>query len=115
MVKFLTIGKLNAISVYCAWVMLLLCGSYFAFSLVTESGNEVVLVRLFYGFLVFAAVHVVLAFFVRCPRCNRCLTIQTFKQPHPDSSGNWASVVAKWFSGSIVCIHCGNRVDTKNL
>ncbi|MAC13247.1 MAG: hypothetical protein CL539_01040 [Alcanivorax sp.] len=115
MLKFLTIGKLNAISVYCAWVMLLACGLYIAFTMVAESGDDGVLVRLFYGFLVFAAVHVVLAFFVRCPHCGRCLTIQTFKRPHPDSIGNWASVVAKWFSGSIVCIHCGNRVNTNNL
>jgi len=109
------IGKLNAISAYFAWAMLLICGFYFVYALATEGGSESTLLRLFYGFLIFGVVHFVLAFFVRCPHCNRCLTIQTFKQPHPASSGNWASVVTKWFSGSIVCIHCGVRVDTKNL
>jgi len=115
MPRIFSIGSLNAISVYCAWAMLLIGGFYFVYALATEGGSSSTLIRLFYGFFAFVLVHFILAFFVRCPHCERCLTIQTFKQPHSASSGNWASVVGNWFSGSVVCIHCGNGVDTKNL
>ena len=109
------IGKLNAISVYFAWALLLICGFYFVYVLATEGGSESTLLSLFYGFLFSGVVHFVLAFFVHCLHCSRCLTIQTFKRPHPASSGDWALVVAKWFSGLIRCIHCRVRVDTQNL
>lgn len=113
--KIITTGKINVISVYCAWILLLALGVYFAFGLATGSAKESVLIQLFCWFCGAAAVHFIFAFFVRCPHCNKCLTIQTFTSAHPASTMNWASVVTKWFTGSVVCIHCGKRVDTKNL
>ena len=73
------------------------------------------LIYIFGAFFGAVVVHIVLAFFNRCPHCNKCLTIQGFKSPHPASSGDWSKVVWHWFSGSIVCIHCGNRVNTNGL
>ena len=73
------------------------------------------LVYLFGLFLFTVLIHIVLAFFNRCPHCNKCLTIQGFEKPHPASRGGWDKVIWRWFSGSIVCIHCGRRVVTNGL
>jgi hypothetical protein len=66
-------------------------------------------------FLFFVLVHIVMAYFVRCPHCQKCLTVQGFGEPHPSSGGSWSKVVLNWFSGSVICIHCGNSVNTNGL
>ena len=82
------------------------------------SSPEVSVLPLFYcfGLFIFSALmHAILAYFVRCPHCNKCLTVQGFKKPHSASFGDWSKVVWHWFSGTVVCIHCDNRVDTNAL
>ena len=111
------IGKLDVLSVFTAWVLLvvffLLLAYEKMFSAPEASASH--LVYLFIAFIGAVLVHVVLAFFNRCPHCNKCLTVQGFKEPHPASSGSWDKVVLHWFSGSIVCIHCGQKVATDGL
>jgi hypothetical protein len=110
------VGKLDAISVFMCWFLL---GLFFT-RLVYEqffSNAEIVLFSwyIFAVFIVFLIFHVILAFFNRCPNCSKMLTAQGFKKPHPNSSGDWSNVVWHWFSGSIVCIHCGKEVNTNDL
>ncbi len=68
----------------------------------------------FVGVVLFGASHAALAYFVRCPECNKCLTVQGFKSP-VGVNNSWSYVAAKWFTGSISCIHCGSKVNTNAL
>ncbi len=111
------VGKLDVLSVFIAWSLLaafFLALGYVKFFAQPEASVSY-LVYIFGAFFCAVAVHIVLAFFNRCPHCNKCLTVQGFKSPHPASSGDWSKVVWRWFSGSIVCIHCGNRINTNGL
>jgi hypothetical protein len=114
------IGKVNALVVYIAWF----CLAVIVAMMVVTFFNAKVGLPLFMGSVAFlvllAVIHGGLAYFVRCPHCSKCLTVQGFERPHPNSrsSGNrnaWAVVVLQWFSGSVVCIHCGNEVDVNAL
>jgi hypothetical protein len=111
------LGKINAVAVFLAWFFLpaafLLLGYQKYFGNPESSAEP--LFYLFGAFFVSVGVHLLLAFFVRCPNCNKCITVQGFKEPHPASSGGWSKVVWHWFSGSVVCIHCGSRVNTHAL
>ena len=66
-----------------------------------------------------ALLHIVLAMFVRCPECNKCLTIQIGRGVSSTKASwllsGWGFVVAKWFSGKVVCMHCGVEVNTNAL
>lgn len=112
-----TIGRINAVSVFLAWLflpsafLLLAYQKYFD----VDDASIVLFLSLFGAFFVSTAVHLVLAYFVRCPNCRKCITVQGFKDPHPSSKGDWSKVVWYWFSGSVVCIHCGSRVNTNTL
>jgi hypothetical protein len=57
----------------------------------------------------------VLSYFDHCTCCNKCLIVHGFKTSHSASSGYWLNVVLGWFSGSIVCIHCGQKIDISGL
>jgi hypothetical protein len=110
------IGKINAGSVFISWFGLLCFFIWLAYALITDDSTYDYTVLLTIGLtVVFGLVHLVTSFWVRCPHCNKCLTIQGFKEPHPESSGDWGAVVFKWFSGHVVCIHCGQTVDTNGL
>lgn len=109
------LGKINALCVYIAWAAIIgfILNALYGY-LIAPTSNlifNVIIVTL----LVSAALHMVFAFFVRCPHCNKCITAQGFKSPHPNSEGDWSRVVAKWFTGSVVCIHCGQEVSTNDL
>ena len=111
------IGKLNAISVFSAWLFLpssfiwLGYHSYFG----DPTTSAVTFVYLFGAFLISGIFHLLLAYFVRCPNCFKCITVQGFKKPHASSKGDWSKVIWYWFSGTVVCIHCGEEVDTNAL
>jgi hypothetical protein len=111
------ISKFDVLSVFIAWTLLIVffvsLGYGEIFSEPDSSASH--LIYIFSAFLVFVVLHIVLAFFNRCPHCNKCLTVQGFKEPHPSSSGSWDKEVWRWFSGSIACIHCGQRVVTNGL
>ena len=109
------LGKLNAITVYIAWIAMAGLVSLGLLTYLDISLGKNFYNILFNIFIGSAVLHIILTFFVRCPHCNKCITTQGFKAPHPDSDGNWANVVAKWFSGSVVCIHCGQQVNTNDL
>ncbi len=115
-----TIGKINALSIYLTWFLLVL-GMLIQFLSLYISNSiwpfsfTPILIFLFPG-----AVHAVLAFFVRCPHCSKCLTVEGFKKPHPKSRmvyiiNGWGAVALQWFSGNVVCIHCGKEVNTNAL
>jgi hypothetical protein len=110
------VGRMDAISVYIAWFLL----AFFFVRLAFEqffgtSQTQLYSLSIFMLFISFAVIHVILAFFNRCPHCSKMLTAQGFKSPHPNSSGDWSKVVLNWFSGSVVCIHCGRVVNTNDL
>ncbi len=111
------IGKLDVLSVFAAWSLLLVFFISLAYGKMFSEPDRSAshLVYLFGALFCAVLIHIVLAFFNRCPHCNKCLTVQGFKKPHPASSGSWDKVVLHWFSGSIVCIHCGQRVATNGL
>jgi len=110
------IGKLNAVATYFSW--LFLAGMVATFVLgFFEIKLEMKAYYLIYGgFFSFALIHFVLAFWVRCPYCNKCLTIQGFDRPHSESiHKSWSPVVLYWFTGRVGCIHCGQTVSTSDL
>ncbi len=114
------IGKVNAVVVYIAWFFLAIIVAMMAVTYFNEEigfplfmGSVAILVLL-------AMIHGALAYFVRCPQCNKCLTVQGFQKPHPNSRVSskkdaWVVVILQWFSGSVVCIHCGSEIDTNAL
>lgn len=110
------VGKLNAVATYIAWLFLAgMCASFALgyFDVKFEMKSYVII---FGGFFCFGLLHLVLAFWVRCPNCNKCLTIQGLKPTHPESiHKTWSSVVFYWFTGRVGCIHCGKAVSTNDL
>ncbi len=108
------VGKLNVVTVYIAWIGFVLFLPLLFLSTIYSLNNFIALSPLAVG-LLFGFFHFILAFFVRCPHCSKCLTIQGFKPPHPKSDGDWSKVIVKWFSGSVVCIYCGKTVDTNGI
>jgi hypothetical protein len=111
------ISKLDIISVFIAWALLIIFFAALGYGKIFSEPDASAshLIYIFGAFFVSVVLHIALAFFNRCPHCNKCLTVQGFKSPHPASSGSWDKVVWRWFSGSIVCIHCGQRVVTNGL
>ena len=110
------LGKINATATYFSWLVFAAFGVIFFLGLLDVRPHQTVVDALAIGFLSSAAIHAVLAFFVRCPYCNRCLTVQGFGKPHPDSiHRSWSAVTAAWCSGRVGCIHCGKTVSTNDL
>ncbi|WP_274015935.1 hypothetical protein [Vibrio parahaemolyticus] len=108
-------GKINPISVYFSWFFLALTFIVFAFAMLNFHDSESAIVVCFTVFIFFSFVHLILACFVRCPHCNKCITIQDINEPHPMSDGSWSKTVIKWFSGYVRCINCGNGVKTNGI
>ena len=114
MLKSPVLGWLNVMAVLAAWVCLALfvIGLVY-FKLVSAPDSSILpLIILFGAFVAFVVLHVTLSFRVRCPNCNKPLTAQGFARP---KHGDWSSVVTKWVTGSVVCIHCGAHVNTKGI
>lgn len=110
------LGKLNAIATYIAWLFLGAMIASFVLGYFEVTYEMHVYYVIFGGFFLFAFAHFVLAFWVRCPNCNKCLTIQGMHGVHPSSiHKSWSSVVFYWFSGRVGCIHCGATVSTNDL
>jgi hypothetical protein len=111
MLKYPLLGKLNAFVVLAAWLSLLSSVAALAYlKLVTSTDRNVFpLILLFGAFALFVLSHFVLSRFVRCPHCDCALTAQGFAKP---KYGDWSRVVLQWFTGSVVCIHCGTRIRT---
>ena len=114
------IGKINAVIVYSAWACFVLTGLLMVYVYFDEKAGLPIFLASLLILVLLAIIHAILAYFVRCPHCNKCLTVQGFAKPHQNSrvSGKkdaWVVVVKQWFSGSIVCIHCGKEVDTNAL
>ena len=88
--KKVPVGKLDVLSVFVAWVLLIAFFASLTFSLIfAEPYSSVNHLIYLFGVFAFAGIlHIVLAFFNRCPYCKKCLTVQGFKEPHPDSSGS---------------------------
>ena len=105
------LGKMNALAVLAAWACLALfivALAYLKLTAAQDSGVRVLVVILG-AFIALTITHVTLSFLVRCPHCNGRLTAQRFGRAR---YGDWSSAVVGWFSGSIVCIHCGSHVRT---
>jgi len=114
------IGKINAIAIYITWVFLAVLTAGLGFLMFDVRTDEVatLLFTGFGGLLLFGFIHFILSFFVRCPNCNKCLTAQGFRTPSNDSNGrpnSWSYVAARWFSGTVSCIHCDAKVNTNAL
>ena len=108
------VGRINALSVFASWLLLVATVAYlvYAKNFLPENASVLPLIYLFGAFMCFVALHLVLACFVRCPSCKKCLTIQGFGKVHPAAKGGWSKVVCRWFSGTVQCIHCGATVKT---
>ena len=126
MMNKVTIGKLNAIAVYLAWanlaffVLFILAAFIIAIAEVKiPSGIDgIFIVYSLAAFIGFALIHMILSFFVRCPHCHKCLTIQGYGNKSTSPNGimdGWSHVAIKWFSGTVNCIHCGSEVNTNSL
>ena len=109
------LGKINAVCVYVAWAALLAFILNAIYGFLIAPTSNLIFNAIIITLMSSALLHVVLSFFVRCPHCNKQITTQGFKAPHPNSEGDWSRVVAKWFTGSVVCIHCGQEVSTNDL
>ncbi len=114
------IGKLNALSIYIAWFCLILCLIIIILSLAVS--KAIFPYSIYSMMLLFASgvIHFILAFFVRCPHCSKCITVQGMAKIHSNSRivygiKGWGAVALQWFSGNVLCIHCGNEVDTNAL
>lgn len=109
------IGKVNALSLYAAWLLFLTSLLWLAYKkLFGHPGDSAMsFILLFGAFVISGWIHLVLSFFVRCPSCGKRIT-QGPHKPHPASAGR-SKLVLHWFSGSVVCIHCGNPVNTNAL
>jgi len=105
------LGKFNALAVIAAWACLVLFLASLTYLKFSEAPgvSAFPLILLFGAFLAFTLIHFVLSHWVRCPLCREPLTAQGFTEPQ---YGNWSGAIGKWFTGSIVCIHCGARVNT---
>lgn len=106
------LGKVNALAVFAAWACLAFFIIELAYLKLTATPDRSILplALVFSAFIVLAIVHMSLSFFVRCPHCNSQLTAQGFGRP---KYGDWSGTVVRWFTGSIVCIHCGSQVHTR--
>jgi hypothetical protein len=115
------LGKLNVKAVYIAWwltpAILISC-----FSIYFLSKEHIIIVffTLLGCLLFFSLAHIILAQFVRCPHCQKALTIQGLKPPHENArcigpQNGWPVVIKQWSTGSVVCIHCGDEVNTNAL
>ncbi len=105
------LGKLNAAVVLAAWACLLSAFAWLAYAKATAAdGSALPFIVLFGLFAALALVHFVLARWIRCPHCNEKITAQDFSRA---AWSDWSGLVVKWFSGSVVCIHCGKRVSTR--
>lgn len=111
MIKQPLLGRLNVLAVFAAWACLALFVVSLAYLKLTAAPdtNILPLFLVLAAFVVFVIAHVALSFFVRCPYCNAHLTAQGFAKPQ---YGDWSGAVVRWFTGSVVCIHCGSRVRT---
>ncbi|MBT3021704.1 MAG: hypothetical protein KUF77_05885 [Candidatus Thiodiazotropha sp. (ex Lucina aurantia)] len=110
------LGKLNAIFTYLAWMFLAGMAICFLLGYFGIKFSMPVYYLIFGGFFAFAALHFVAAFWVHCPSCGKCLTIQGFRGVHPGSiNKSWSSVEFHWFSGSLGCIQCVRVVSTNDL
>ena len=109
--------KLDVLSVFAAWALLIVFFVSLAYAkfFTDPEASAIYLVYLFGTFIGAVVMHIVLSIFNRCPHCNHCLTVQCFEKPHSALSGSWDKVVWHWFSGSVVCIHCGKRVAINDL
>lgn len=110
------IGKLNAIATYIAWLMLAgICVSFILGFFDVKLAVRIYVI-IFGSFFSFALMHLILAYWVRCPYCKKCLTIQGLGAAHSDSiHKTWSSVIFHWFTGRVGCIHCGKTVSTNDL
>ena len=106
------LGKLNALAVLAAWACLAVLIVWLAYAKLASptDGSILPLILLAAFFVVLVLAHIALSCAVRCPHCNSQLTAQGFSRPQ---YGDWSGVVAKWFTGSVICIHCGGRVATR--
>jgi len=114
------IGKLNAISVYIAWTCLGIGGLLLPITGILFKEIFPVAITFFIFGIAIIPIHILLSFFVRCPHCGKCLTIQVLRAKNGKANqdkilNGWATVVINWFSGNINCIHCSKVVDTNNL
>lgn len=105
------LGRVNALAVLAAWVCLASSVVAFAYLKLSAPPDASIfpLVLTLAAFMVLVVAHITLSSFVRCPHCDGRLTSQGFAKP---PFGDWSGVIVRWFTGSIVCIHCGERVRT---
>ena len=115
------LGKVNAICVFAVWALFVLLAILFlsGISGLVKIENDI-LGFVFKTLVIFAIGHIVIGYFIRCPHCNKCLTIQGFGPVHEKSErrfsfGGWAVVVIRWFTGKVTCIYCGEEVNTNAL
>ena len=70
-----------------------------------------------YLFVMSLGLHLISGYFLRCPFCGKCLTIQGFEKTHANAEHihTWDKFMLLWYSGKVVCWHCGEEMSTKTL
>jgi hypothetical protein len=70
-------------------------------------------VTLLFSGVIFCFLHYGLAVLVKCPKCQKHLMISWSKHTHENAPyDNGTEVAFHWFKGKVVCIHCGEEVET---
>jgi len=68
---------------------------------------------LLFSGVAFCFLHYSLALLVKCPSCHKLLMFTRSKDTHENSPcDNGTEVAFHWFKGKVICIHCGEMLET---
>jgi hypothetical protein len=111
-----TIGKLSAWFAIVGTICIFMFIPWLIFKSITE--NSAYDYLLFFSILIgllFAIIHHILAFFVKCPKCSKLLTVRGFNKIKPDTHDGGLEVAFLWFTNKVYCMHCGEKIETNGI
>ena len=112
----ISIGNLSAWFVIIGAIFNFMFIPWLIYKYITEdSSYDYLLIFSFAVAVIFYIIHNVLSFFVRCPKCDRLLTVRGFKKIQPNTHDSGLEVAFLWFTNKVHCMHCGKKVDTKGI
>ncbi len=109
------LGKYCSIAAFAGAACLLIAVFIFlpiAYFTDVEAIDTIAIMLLFSG-VALCFLHYGLALAVRCPSCRKLLMFSWSKHIHKNSPcENGTEVAFHWFKGQVVCIHCGQTIET---